>query len=87
MAPRALIAIHFAKDMVQQDISAARRVGAGIIADDSVKTKCSLYRFAFEPAVEEAARRFGEQFQHITLLRQVKLHQPASLHGGIDEGL
>ena len=73
--------------MVQQDIRAARRVGAGIIADDRVKAKGGLYCFAFEPAIQEAARRFGEQFQHITLLRQVELHQPASLHGGIDKGL
>ena len=87
VTPRTLVAIHLAKDVVQQHISAARRVGASIIADHRVKTERCLDRFAFEPAVEEAARRFGEKFKHIALLRQVQFHQPAPLHGCIDQRL
>ena len=87
MSPCALVAVHFAKDVVEQNIGAAGRIRAGIVADDRVETERRLDRFAFEPAIQETARRFGEQFQHITLLRQVELHQPAPLDSGIDKGL
>ena len=68
MAPCALVAVHFSKDVVQQDIGTARCVWAGVIANDCVKTERGLDRFAFEPAIKEAARRFGEQFKHVALL-------------------
>ena len=87
MSPCALVAVHFAKDVVEQNIGAAGRIRAGIVADDRVETERRLDRFAFEPAVEEAACRFSEQFQHVTLLGQVELHQPASLNGGVNKCL
>src|SRR3546814_4869701 len=61
VAPRALLAIHLAEDVMEEDIGAARRVGRGIVADDRVETEGGLDRLALEPAVEHRPRRFGEE--------------------------
>src|SRR4051794_20796648 len=39
MAPSALLAVHLAKDVVQQDIGGVGRVGAGKGADDGVEAE------------------------------------------------
>src|SRR3546814_6784048 len=67
VAPRALLAVHLAEDMVEENIGAARRVGARVIADHRVETEGGLDRLALEPAVEHRARRLGEQVEHIAL--------------------
>src|SRR3546814_11197252 len=67
VAPRALLAVHLAEDMVEENIGAARRVGARVIADHRVETEGGLDRLALEPAVEPRARRLGEQVAHIAL--------------------
>ena len=59
---------------MEQDISTARRVGAGVVADDSIEAERGFHRLAFEPTVEERPCRFGEEFQHIALLAERKLH-------------
>ena len=51
MAPRAFLAIHLAEDVVEEDIGAARRIGAGIVADHRIETEGSLHSFAFKPAI------------------------------------
>src|SRR3546814_10343962 len=56
VAPCALLAVHFAEDVVEEDIGAAGRVGAGIVADDGVEAKSRLDRLALEPAIEHRAR-------------------------------
>src|SRR3546814_1771903 len=53
--------------MVEENIGAARRVGARVIADHRVETEGGLDRLALEPAVEHRARRLGEQVEHIAL--------------------
>jgi hypothetical protein len=42
MAPGALLAVHFAEDVVEQDIGRAGRVDAGIIADHRVEAEGGL---------------------------------------------
>jgi hypothetical protein len=53
MAPGALLAVHLAEDVVEQHIGAARRIGAGIVADHRVEAERRLDRLAFEPAVRK----------------------------------
>jgi hypothetical protein len=48
MAPDAFPTVHLAKAMVQENIGRARRVGARIIADDTVAAEGGLDRRAFE---------------------------------------
>ena len=57
VAPRALLAVHLAEDVVEQHIGRARRVGAGEIADHRVEAERGLDRLALEPAVEEGRAR------------------------------
>ena len=52
VSPHALLAVHLAEAMVQQDIGRAGRVGARISADNAVKAEDGLDRRAFEPAVQ-----------------------------------
>ena len=73
--------------MVEQNIGAPRRIGAGIVADHGVETEGGFHRFALEPAVEEGPRRLGEQFEYIALLRQAELGQPAPLPDCVDQRL
>jgi hypothetical protein len=49
--------------MVQENIGRARRVGARIIADDTVEAESGLDRRAFEPAVEEIAGGSREEIR------------------------
>ena len=44
------------KQVMQQHIGRAGRVGARIIADDAVKAKDGLDRLAFEPVVQDNRR-------------------------------
>jgi hypothetical protein len=53
--------------MVQENIGRARRVGARIIADDTVETEGGLDRSAFEPAIEEIPGRGREKVEKIPL--------------------
>ena len=72
MAPCALLAVHFAKDMMQQHIGGAGRVGARVIADDAVETIRRLDRRTLEPAVEIVASRLREQREQVAPRRHVK---------------
>jgi hypothetical protein len=67
MAPDAFPTVHLAKAMVQENIGRARRVGARIIADDTVEAEGGLDRRAFEPAVEEIAGGSREEIEQIPL--------------------
>src|SRR3546814_1219624 len=80
VAPRALLAVHLAEDVVEEDIGAARRVGAGVIADHGVEAEGGLHRFAFEPGVEHRARRFGEKVEHIALLFEAEGRKSSEEH-------
>ena len=79
MAPGALLPVHLAEHMVQQHIGPAGRVGRRIIADHRVETEHGLDRVAFEPAVQEAARRLGEQVQRVALLLDRQPGDPPAL--------
>jgi hypothetical protein len=53
--------------MVQENIGRGRRVGARIIADDTVEAESGLDRRAFEPAVEEIAGGGRKEIEQIPL--------------------
>src|SRR6202040_3424808 len=67
MAPDAFPTVHLSNTMVQENIGRARRVGARIIADDTVEAESGLNRRAFEPAVEEIAGGGREEIEQIPL--------------------
>ena len=85
MSPGALLAIHLTKQMVQQDIGAAGRVGARIIADDTVETEQGLDRGAFKPAVQPVTGGFGEQVQQVALGGHGEAAQLRPQPGGLEE--
>ena len=65
VTPRTGLAVHFAEDVMQQHIRAARRVRAGEIADHRIPAQRGFQRLAFEPAIEQIACGFREQIQQI----------------------
>ena len=67
MAPDASLSVHLAEAMVQENIGRARRVGARIIADDTVEAESGLNRRTFEPAVEEIAGGGRKEIEKIPL--------------------
>ena len=67
VAPYAFLAVHLAEAMMQQHVGRARRIGARIIADDTVETIGRLDRRTFEPAVEIVAGRIGEEIEQLAL--------------------
>ena len=81
VAPGALDATRLAEDMVEEDIGAARRVGAGEMADNGIKAQHRLDRIAFEPAIEIFARRTGEQGEEIALFGLGQPQQRPALGG------
>ncbi len=71
-----------AEDVVEEDIGAARRVGAGVVADDGVEAERALDEVVLEPAVEEIARALDEQVHHVALRLDVEAGQPPPLRRG-----
>ena len=61
MAPGALDPGRLAEDVVEQDIGRARRIGAGIMADDRVEAEQGLDEIVAEIALEDVGRRLGEE--------------------------
>jgi hypothetical protein len=61
VTPGALLSVHLAEGMMQQDIGGAGRVRAGVIADDGVEAEPGLHQLAFEPAIEKIACRCREK--------------------------
>ena len=61
VAPHALLAVHFAEDVMQQHVSGARRVRARQIADHRIEAEHGLDRIGIEPAVEHIAGRFAQE--------------------------
>lgn len=86
--PRWAIAHKFPAEraMMQHHIGRARRVGAGIIADDGIEPEQRLDEIVLEALVEHLAGRSREQVEQIALLFQ---RQPAQDVGGAErvEGL
>ena len=78
VAPGALLAVHLAEHVVQQHIGGARRVGAGVVADDAVEAEGGLDRVALEPAVQPVAGRLREQRQQVALGGDVQLGELAA---------
>ena len=76
--------VHFAEDMVEQDIGAAERVGRGIVADHRVEAEGRLHRLALEPAVEDGARRPREQVEHIALRFEVEAREAPPLPHAVE---
>ncbi len=75
VAPDPLLAVHLAERMMQHHIGRARRVGAGVIADDGVKTVQRLDQVALEPLVQHLAGRAREQIEQAALLFQRQFAQ------------
>src|SRR3546814_15946923 len=71
--------------MVEENIGAARRVGARVIADHRVETEGGLDRLALEPAVEHRARRLGEQVEHIALPFEAEGGETPSLPRAVEQ--
>src|ERR1700731_1842861 len=90
MAPDAFLSVHLAEAMVQENIGRARRVGARIIADDTVEAEDGLDRSAFEPAIEEIPGRGREEIEQIPLQvepeRSNSVGYPAGLEKFGDHG-
>ena len=81
VAPDALLAVHLAERMVQHHIGRARRIGAGVIADDGVEAEQRLDQVALEGLVQHLAGRAREQVEQAALLRQ---RQPVQDAGGAE---
>ncbi len=79
MTPRALLAVHLAEHVMEQNIGRARRVGAGVVADHRVEAERRLDRLALEPAVQEGARALGEEVDEVALALERQLRQRAPL--------
>ena len=75
MAPHAGLAVHFAEQVMQQHVRAARRVRAGEIADHRIPTEHRLQRLALEPAVEQFAGGLGEQVEQVAAAAHVQRFQ------------
>ena len=65
MAPGALLAVHLAEHMVQQNVGGAGGVRARVVADDAVEAVGRLDGGALEPGVQIVAGRFDEQIQEL----------------------
>ena len=61
VAPHALLAVHFAEDVMQQHVSGARRVRARQIADHRIEAEHGFDRIGLEPAIEHVAGRFAQE--------------------------
>ena len=85
VAPDALLAVHFSESMVQHHISRARRVGAGIVADDGVEAKQSLDQIVFEAVVEHVSGRSRKQIEQAALLLKRKAAQDARRADRVDD--
>ena len=82
VAPRALPAVHLAEDVVQQHVGRPGRVGARVVADHGVEAEGGLDRLALEPAVEEGARGFREQVEHVALALERQFRHAPTLQRG-----
>ena len=85
MAPDALLAVHLAPAMMQQDVTCARGIGAVVSPHNSVKAEVRLDRIALEPLVEHIAGRAGEKLEEVALPFEVERTQAVSDFGGVDE--
>lgn len=72
--PQPLPAVHFAERMMQHDVGRARRVRAGIVADDGVEAEQRLDQVAFKDVVEHVTGGPREQVEQGALALQ---RQPA----------
>jgi len=68
MAPGALDSRRLAEDVVEEDIGRARRIRAGIMADDRVETEQGPNQIVAEIAVEDIGGGFGEKIDEVALL-------------------
>ena len=80
MAPAAGLAVHFAEQVVQQHVGAARRVRAGVIADHRIPAQHRLQRRAFEVVVKQFAGGLGEQVEQVAAAAQVEVLQAQNAH-------
>ena len=68
--PCAGTALHLAKCMVQQDVSGARLIWAGKIADDALKSQHPLECLSLKPGIQVITKRTGQQGrQHLLRVR------------------
>ena len=61
MPPDALLPIHLAEGMVQENVGGPGRIGAGVVPDHGIEAEQGLHQVALEPAIEIVTCRFGEQ--------------------------
>ena len=85
MAPDAFLAVQLAQAMVQENIGRARRVGARIIADDTVEDESGFNRHAFKPAVEEIASGGREEIEQIPLQVEPEGSNSVGYPTGLDQ--
>jgi hypothetical protein len=80
--PNALLPVHLAQGMMQEDVGAAGRVRACVISDDGVEAEPCLHEFALEPAIEVIRGRFGQEFeQRPQIFRGEPTHPVAQISG------
>ena len=85
VAPGALFSIDLAEHVVQQHIGRPGRVGTGVVAHHAVETIGGLDRIGLEPAVQDVARRLGEQVQQLALARQRQLAHAVAEAAGLEQ--
>ena len=76
MAPHAALAVDLAEAVVQQHVGRARRMRAGVGADDAVEGERALEHVALEPLIEEVGCALGEEIEQQALVGERKTHEP-----------
>ena len=75
VAPGALLAVHLAEGVVQQDIGRAGIVGARVVPDDRIEAEQGFDRLALEPVGQEVCRRSREEVEEEAPLLEIETAQ------------
>src|SRR5258706_6233185 len=67
VAPRALLAVHLAEDVMQEHVGGAGRIGAREVPHHAVESEARLDGLGLEPAVEPIGPGYGEEIERIAL--------------------
>jgi hypothetical protein len=84
MSPGSLLSVHLPERVMQQNVGAARGVGACVISNDGIEAEPGLQQFAFEPAVEIVASRFREQIEQGTQIFRGQPTKPVAEPPGFE---
>src|SRR5262249_11760923 len=63
VAPKALLAVHLAEGVMQENIGRTGRVGTRVISDDGIEAQPGFHELTLEPAVEVVGGRFRQEIE------------------------